>query len=195
MRIPKAVWLLLGLLPLVWLLHGAVTDSLGANPIERIIRMCGDWALWLLLLTLSITPIRHLTGWGWMRLRRMLGLFSFFYASMHLLGYTVLDKYFDWQDILRDIRKRPYITIGLLTFLLLLPLAITSTQGWMRRLGPLWRTVHRLIYPAAILGVFHLFLMTKADWRLPAIHGIVLALLLVFRAVPATNRFTHTATP
>lgn len=189
MRIPKTVWLILGMLPLAWLVHGAITDTLGANPIERSIRLCGDWALWLLLLTLSITPIRRLTQWGWMgRLRRMMGLFSFFYASMHVLGYTVLDKFFDWHDMLQDIRKRPYITVGVLTFLLLLPLAITSTQSWMRRLGPYWRMVHRLIYPAAILGVCHLFLMTKADWRVPTLHGVVLALLLVMRAfMPSTG--------
>ncbi|MBF0162785.1 MAG: sulfoxide reductase heme-binding subunit YedZ [Magnetococcales bacterium] len=188
MRLPNRVGFALGLLPLVWLVHGAVTETLGANPIERIIRMCGDWALWLLLLTLSITPLRRLTGWGWLgRLRRMLGLFSFFYALLHLLGYTVLDRYFDWHDIMGDIRKRPYITIGLLTFLLLLPLAITSTQGWIKRLGPFWRTLHRLIYPAAILGVCHLFLMTKADWRLPALHGMVLALLLGMRVFTAST--------
>jgi sulfoxide reductase heme-binding subunit YedZ len=193
MRIPKTVWFLLGVLPLAWLIHGAVTETLGANPIERSIRLCGDWALWLLLLTLCVTPLRHLTGWRWMnRLRRMLGLFSFFYASLHLLSYALLDKYFDWDDIVRDIRKRPYITIGLLTFLLLLPLAITSTQAWMRRLGHQWQTLHRLIYPTAILGVLHLFLMTKADWRSPALHGMVLALLLLVR-LHAASRGTHTA--
>ncbi|MEO5339860.1 MAG: sulfoxide reductase heme-binding subunit YedZ [Magnetococcus sp. MYC-9] len=178
----KVMLFLAGLLPLFWLLYGAWTDGLGANPIERIIRWNGDWALWWLLLTLCVAPMQRLPGCGGLsRLRRMAGLFSFFYLFLHVLGYGVLDKYFAWQDIVLDVRKRPYITVGMAAFLLLLPLAITSTQGWMRRLGRHWRRLHRGVYPAALLGVLHHFLMVKADWRTPALEALVLATLLGWR--------------
>ncbi|MBF0153378.1 MAG: sulfoxide reductase heme-binding subunit YedZ [Magnetococcales bacterium] len=192
MRILKAVLFGLGLLPLIWLIYGALTAALGANPIEYVNRTTGDWALWLLLLTLTITPLRRLSGWAWvMQLRRMLGLFCFFYASLHVTSYVALDQFFAWHDILRDVRKRPYITIGLITFSLLLPLAITSTRGWMKRLGRHWQSLHRLVYPAAMLAVLHFFLMVKADWRSPTIHGMALVVLLGWRVFARHGKLTH----
>ncbi|MBF0400845.1 MAG: sulfoxide reductase heme-binding subunit YedZ [Magnetococcales bacterium] len=182
MQIPQPVWLLLGLSPLARLIQSGISGGLGANPIEYIIRFSGDWALWLLLISLSISPIARLPGCrGVIRLRRLAGLFCFFYATLHLCSYLVLDKYFDWFDIGRDLRKRPYITVGFSTFLLLLPLAVTSSKGWIKRLGRHWGTLHTLVYPAAILAICHYFLMTKADWRLPALHALLLALLLGWR--------------
>ncbi|MBF0146437.1 MAG: sulfoxide reductase heme-binding subunit YedZ [Magnetococcales bacterium] len=182
MRILTGIWVLMGLLPLGWMLHGAWTETLGANPIERILRVSGDWTLWLLLFTLSLALLRQVPGCaGILRWRRMAGLFTFFYAALHLSSYVVLDKFFAWQDILLDLRKRPYITLGMTAFVLLLPLAMTSTRGWMKRLGKYWKRLHRLVYIAAILGVGHFFLMVKADWRSPALHGGVLLLLLGWR--------------
>ena len=142
----------------------------------------GDWGLRLLLLTLAVTPLRRLTGWGWLlRFRRMLGLFAFFYLSLHLVTYLWLDQFFDWAAILEDVAKRPYITAGFAAFLLLVPLALTSTRGMVRRLGWRWQTLHRLIYPAAALGVLHFFWLTKADLREPLVYASVLALLLALR--------------
>ncbi|MBF0183323.1 MAG: sulfoxide reductase heme-binding subunit YedZ [Magnetococcales bacterium] len=174
--------LLPGFLPILWLLLQAGQEQLGANPIEQVVRFCGDWALWLLLLTLSLSPLRRMTGnTVFLRWRRMIALFSFFYTCLHITAYVVLDRFFDWQDIIQDIRKRPYITIGVFAFLLLLPLAVTSTRAWMRRLGASWQKLHRLVYPAALLVIFHFFLMTRTDWRTPGYHALVLALLLALR--------------
>lgn len=175
---------LLCLLPCGWLLAQALLGNLGANPIEAVIRYLGDWALRLLLLTLAATPLRLLTGWGWpVRLRRLLGLFAFFYAVLHLLAYTVLDQFFDWSAIWEDIVERPFITTGMLAWLLLLPLALTSNRAAQRRLGRDWKRLHRLIYPAAILAVVHFTLMVKADLREPLIYGAILTLLLSLRFI------------
>lgn len=175
---------LLCLLPCGWLLAQALLGNLGANPIEAVIRYLGDWALRLLLLTLAATPLRLLTGWGWpVRLRRLLGLFAFFYAVLHLLAYTVLDQFFDWSAIWEDIVERPFITTGMLAWLLLLPLALTSNRAAQRRLGRDWKRLHRLIYPAAILAVVHFTLMVKADLREPLIYGAILTLLLGLRFI------------
>lgn len=172
------------LLPFGWLLTQALLGNLGANPIEAVIRYLGDWALRLLLLTLAATPLRLLTGWGWpVRLRRLLGLFAFCYAVLHLLAYTVLDQYFDWTAIWEDIVERPFITTGMLALLLLLPLALTSNRTAQRRLGRRWKQLHRLIYPAAILAVVHFTLMVKADLREPLIYGAILTLLLGLRFI------------
>lgn len=174
---------LLCLLPFGWLPAQALLGNLGANPIEAVIRHLGDWALRLLLLTLAATPLRLLTGWGWpVRLRRLLGLFAFFYAVLHLLAYTVLDQYFDWTAIWEDIVERPFITTGMLAWLLL-PLALTSNRAAQRRLGRHWKRLHRLIYPAAILAVVHFTLMVKADLREPLLYGAILTLLLGLRLV------------
>jgi methionine sulfoxide reductase heme-binding subunit len=169
-------------LPILWLVNGAVTDGLGANPIERIVRFSGDWALRFLLLTLAVTPLRIIFKKPEIvRYRRMLGLFTYFYASMHILGYVVLDQFFHWHSIWADVIKRPYITVGFSTFIMLTLLAITSSKGWRRRLGSNWKPLHRLIYPAAILASIHFFMMIKADWRSSAYHGAILTILLGFR--------------
>ncbi len=169
------------LFPLIFGIWAGFTDQLGANPIEEITHRTGDWALRLLLITLAVTPLRRMLGWGWLlRVRRMLGLFAFFYACLHLLTYFVLDQFFDWDEILKDIIKRPYITIGFSAFVLLVPLAITSTNAMMRRLGKRWGQLHQLVYVIAVFGILHYLWLVKADYLLPLIHAaILLALLLV----------------
>jgi len=181
-RWSKPLLFLFCLLPAAWLLYGAITGHLGANPIEAVTRTLGDWALRFLLITLAITPLRRFSGWGWLlRYRRMLGLYAFFYATLHLLSYIVLDQFFYWPEIWADILKRPYITVGMVSFLLLVPLAVTSTSGWMRRLGRRWQQLHRLVYLCAIGGVLHYYMLVKADTREPLLYGIILATLLVAR--------------
>ena len=172
-------------LPLVFLVVDAFTGELGANPVETITHATGDWTLRLLLITLSMTPLRGIAGWSWpLRLRRMLGLYSFFYALLHLLTYLWLDQFFDVQAILHDIVKRPFITVGMAAFLMLIPLAMTSTNAMMRRLGRHWKRLHRLVYLVAIGGVLHYLWLVKADVRDPLIYGALLALLLGFRLLP-----------
>lgn len=180
----------LALAPLGWLTFAALTGKLGANPIEAITRDLGDWALRFLLLTLAITPLRRLSGWRWpMRFRRMLGLYAFFYTSLHLASYIVLDQFFYWPEIWGDILKRPYITVGMLSFLLLIPLALTSTTAMMRRLGKNWQRLHRLVYPIAIGGVLHYYMLVKADTREPLIYAAILLLLFLLRLrIPALLR-------
>lgn len=186
----KAGVFLLSLVPAGALLFGALAGELGANPIETITRSTGEWGLRFLLITLAVTPIRLLTGWNRvMGLRRMLGLYAFFYVALHLLSYAVLDQALDWSAIAADILKRPYITVGVLSFLLLLPLAVTSTRAMQRRLGGRrWQRLHRLVYPAAILAVLHFFLLVKADIREPLIYGGLLLLLLALRLLQRNGR-------
>lgn len=180
------------LLPAGWLLWDALTGGLGVNPIEEITHRTGDWALKLLLLTLAVTPLRRISGWSaLLRLRRMLGLFAFFYALLHFATWLVLDQFFDWQAILADIAKRPYITLGFSAFLLLVPLAVTSTDGMLRRLGRNWLRLHRLIYPAAVLAVAHFWWLVKADLLEPAVYAGLLALLLVLRLPPISRRLAR----
>jgi methionine sulfoxide reductase heme-binding subunit len=166
-----------------FLAQGVDRWSLGANPIEVITRSTGKWTLIFLLLTLSITPLRKLLGQPWLILfRRMLGLFAFFYVSLHFLTYIWLDKFFDLHEMLADIAKRKFITVGFTAFLLLIPLAVTSTTGWIRRLGgQRWHKLHQLIYVSAVLGVIHFLWLVKADLRRPVYYGTVLAVLLVYR--------------
>jgi sulfoxide reductase heme-binding subunit YedZ len=157
--------------------------SLGANPIEEVLHACGKWALIFLLVTLSITPLRRMTGLNALvRLRRMLGLFAFFYATLHVATYLILDQGMDFEVVFEDVIRRPYITIGFLAFVLLWPLAITSTKRMMRRLGSRWQKLHRLTYVAAILGVWHNYWQVKADIRTPVTYALVLLLLLGYRA-------------
>jgi len=153
------------------------------SDIEAFTRGLGDWALRLLLITLAVTPLRRLTGQVWvMKLRRMLGLFVFFYACLHLTAYLWLDQFFDWPAILMDIVKRPFITTGMITFVLLIPLAATSSNAMIRRLGGRrWQQLHRLIYPLAMIAVLHYTWMVKVDVTQPAIYGLMLALLLGLR--------------
>ncbi len=170
------------LVPVALLVWRLVAGSIGANPVEVITHDTGDWALRLLLVTLAVTPLRRLTGWAWLvQLRRMLGLYTFFYAALHLGTYLWLDQFFDWQAIVADITKRPYITVGFAAFVLMVPLAVTSTKGWMRRLGSRWKQLHRLIYAIGLLAVVHYLWLVKADLLAPAIYGAILLVLLAAR--------------
>jgi sulfoxide reductase heme-binding subunit YedZ len=173
------------LLPLGRLGWGAYTQNLGANPIEKITHTTGDWTLSLLLVTLSVTPLRKLLGVpALIKFRRMLGLFAFFYACLHFTTYIWLDKFFNLHEMLVDVAKRKFITLGFTAFVLLIPLAATSTTGWIRRLGgKRWQALHRLIYVSAIAGVIHYLWLVKVDIRKPLEYGAVLALLLGYRVV------------
>ena len=161
-------------------LHG---DQLGANPVDVITRSTGKWTLTFLVITLAVTPLRKLTASPWLvRFRRMLGLFAFFYGSLHLMTYVWLDKFFDVQAMLHDIAKRRFITAGMTAWSLMLPLALTSTTGWIRRLGgKRWQLLHRLIYLSAAAGVIHFIWLVKADLRRPLTYGAILAVLLGYR--------------
>ncbi|HSH29834.1 MAG TPA: protein-methionine-sulfoxide reductase heme-binding subunit MsrQ, partial [Thiohalobacter sp.] len=170
----RVIVFLFCLLPLAWLVLQALTGALSANPIDDITDATGTWTLRLLLITLAMTPLRRLTGWKWpLRLRRMLGLFAFFYASLHLLTYLWFDQFFLWSEILVDILERPFITLGMAAYALLLPLALTSNQASQRRLRRNWRRLHRLAYPIALLGVVHYYWLVKADVREPLLYGAV----------------------
>lgn len=157
--------------------------GLGANPIDVITRTTGRWTLTFLLITLSVTPVRKLSGLAWLiRYRRMLGLFAFFYGSLHLMTYVWLDKFFNVHEMLHDIAKRRFITAGMTAWVLMLPLALTSTTGWIRRMGgKRWQMLHRLIYFSAAAGVVHFIWLVKADLRRPLTYGAVLAVLLAYR--------------
>lgn len=185
-RVIKPIIFVLCLLPLVLLFVNFYLDELGANPFEVLTRSTGEWTLRFLLMTLAMTPLRQLTGSAWpLRLRRMLGLYSFFYVCVHLMTYIILDHFFDWDEILKDIIKRPYITFGMLAFTLLIPLAMTSTKKMMKRLGKRWKSLHKLIYVIAILGVLHFLLLVKADLREPIIYAFILSSLFMVRLKPA----------
>lgn len=180
-RLFKPLVFILALMPVLLMGFGVLQDSLGANPIEAVTRSSGDWALRFLLLTLSLSTLRRLIGWTQgIRLRRMLGLFAFFYACIHLILYLWLDQFFDWGGIWRDILKRPFITVGMLAFLLLIPLAVTSPKSMLRRLGKRWKTLHTLIYPLSMLAVLHFWWMkdAKSDTFEPLIYALILAALL-----------------
>ncbi|MFB3852295.1 MAG: sulfite oxidase heme-binding subunit YedZ [Vicinamibacterales bacterium] len=171
------------LLPLASLAWRGHQGTLGANPIETLTRETGLWTLRLLLTTLAVTPLRRLLSWnGIIRVRRMLGLFAFFYASLHYLTYLWLDQFFSLGDMIADIGRRPFITVGFAAFILLVPLAATSTAKMMRLLGGRrWRMLHRLSYAAAVLGVFHYWWLVKADIRPPLAYAVALSALLGFR--------------
>ena len=160
--------------------------ELGANPVETLIHHFGEWALRLMLVTLAVTPLRRLTGWNQaVRLRRMLGLFAFFYAVLHLATYVVLDRSLLVEEILDDLTERPYIMVGFAALVMLVPLAATSTNAMIRRLGGRrWRALHRLAYAAAVGGVIHYWWLVKADVREPVIYAAVLAVLLILRFPP-----------
>ena len=176
------------LFPFGQLAYKAYTGDLGVNPIEFITHFTGDWVLIFLLATLSVTPLRKITGWNdLIKFRRMLGLFAFFYALLHFSTYLVLDHFFDFQRIAKDILKRPYVTVGFTAFVIMIPLAITSTAGMIRRLGKRWQQLHRLVYVAAIAGVIHFYWLVKADIRRPLQYGGVLVLLLGYRV--AVNKW------
>jgi sulfoxide reductase heme-binding subunit YedZ len=173
-----------GLVPVAVLISDVLRDNLGANPVEAIEHRMGDWTIWLLLATLAVSPLRRLTGWnGLIRYRRTLGLLTFSYVCLHFLAYLVIDQGFPIQGfairyVVEDILKRPYITVGFTAFLLLIPLAVTSTKGWVRRLGRKWKALHQLIYVAAALGVLHYLWQIKGDRPTAVYHALVLVGLL-----------------
>jgi sulfoxide reductase heme-binding subunit YedZ len=179
----KPAVFLLCLVPLLWLVWDVIQEQLSANPVEDITHRTGDWALRFLLITLAVTPLKRLSGQVWLlRLRRMLGLYAFFYTLLHFLTYLWLDQQFLFSEILVDISKRPYITVGFSAFVLLIPLAVTSNRYAMRRLGRRWQRLHRSVYVIAALGVLHYLWLVKADSRDPIIYGLVLVGLLGIRA-------------
>lgn len=163
--------------------------TLGANPVEEVLDACGRWTLNFVLITLCVTPVRQLTGLNaLLRLRRMLGLFAFFYATLHFSTYLILDQGIDLYAVFEDVFKRPYITIGFTAFLLLWPLALTSTNRMMRKLGRRWQKLHRLVYVIAIFGVWHYYWQVKADIREPLIYAIALSALLGYRLYKKRSR-------
>jgi sulfoxide reductase heme-binding subunit YedZ len=181
-RAGKVIVFLLGLAPLLWLGYDALNDRLTANPIEFITHYTGDWTLRLIIIGLFITPLRKIFNYlDFIRYRRMIGLFAFFYAFLHFTTWIWLDKFFDPHEMWADIVKRRYITVGMAGFLMLIPLAITSTKGWIRRLGKRWQLLHRLVYFAAIAGVIHYYWLVKSDIRLPLLYGLFVALVLGWR--------------
>jgi sulfoxide reductase heme-binding subunit YedZ len=162
----------------------ALHSDLGANPLEVITHTTGDWTLRFLVLTLAVTPLRQITRQYWLiRFRRMLGLYAFFYGLLHFTTYLWFDKFFDWSDIVKDIGKRPFITIGFLALVIMVPLALTSTAGMIRRLGKRWQRLHRLVYASAIAGVIHYYWLVKADVRKPVFYGCLVGVLLLYRCV------------
>jgi sulfoxide reductase heme-binding subunit YedZ len=176
---------LLCLLPFASLVWAVFNDGLGANPVEKLTHETGDWTLRFLLITLSLTPLRQWTGQGsWIRFRRMLGLYTFFYVSCHFLIWFVADHSLDPGSMIEDIVKRPYITLGFSAFLLMIPLAITSNQAMIRRLGSKWKTLHRLVYLILLLGVLHFLWLVKADYLEPGIYAIIALILLAHRLGP-----------
>ena len=184
------------LIPLARLIWLAYTDGLGANPIEFITRSTGTWTLVLLLVTLSITPLRRLTGYNALiKVRRMLGLFAFFYVCLHFTTYIWLDQFFEWASIVKDIKKRPFITVGFASFVLLIPLALTSTNAMMRRLGRRWQQLHRLVYLIGIGGVVHYWWLVKKDITQPALYALVLAILLGYRLIKWLQTRKRAAAP
>lgn len=188
-RVVKPLVFVAALGPLGWLAWVAAfadlgpAGPLGANPIEYVNRYLGDWAIRFLLMALAVTPLRGITSWATLtRFRRMLGLYAFFYASLHLSSYIGLDQFFDWGAIWKDIVKRNYITVGMLTFTLLVPLAATSTKGMVKRLGGRrWTRLHKLVYAAGIAACFHFYMMRKGVQLEPIVYGLICAALLGYR--------------
>jgi len=181
-KLAKPAIFLLSLAPLAWLVFIVLTGRTSANPAEDILLTTGGWALKFLLITLAITPMRRLTGWNALiQYRRMFGLLAFFYASVHFLSYIAFDRFFEFGEVLTDIAKRPFITAGMLSFTLMLPLAVTSTKGWIRRLGRRWQLLHRLVYVSAIAGCVHFIWKVKVVLGEPVYYAAFLVLLLGFR--------------
>jgi sulfoxide reductase heme-binding subunit YedZ len=184
LKIPVFILCLVPVLLLAW---RAWHQDLGANPIEFITHATGDWTLRFLATTLAVTPLRRLLGRPELvRVRRMLGLFAFFYGCLHFMTYLWLDKFFDIAEITKDVWKRPFITAGFVGFVAMVPLAVTSTAGWIRRLGGRrWQLLHRLIYVSALAGVLHYYWLVKSDIRLPLMYAVIVAVLLGYRVVAA----------
>ena len=188
----KGLIFLLALLPLVLLVLGVLQDSLGPDPAKALSHMSGDWALRFLMLTLAITPLRLLSHSSeWVHYRRMLGLFTFFYAFIHLLIYCLFLLGLQWQDLWADVIKRPYITVGFLAWLLLLPLAVTSTNQWQRKLGRQWSRLHQLIYVIGVLVLLHIIWQARSDLAEPLLYVLIFFLLMCFR-LPLIKRVINT---
>ena len=189
---PARVFLfLVCLVPAAALVWAIAAGALGANPLEEIRDSTGIWTLRFLLITLVITPLRRLTRWhNIIRIRRMLGLFAFFYAMLHFVSYVWLDQFFAWSEMVKDLAKRPFIMAGYAGFLVLIPLAVTSTRKWILRLGgERWQLLHRLIYVGAASGVLHYFWRVKLDVQRPIIYGVVLTILLILRVAQPYHQF------
>jgi methionine sulfoxide reductase heme-binding subunit len=193
----KVVVFIVCLIPVVGLIHRALTGGLGANPVEFLQHATGDWTLRFLIFTLAITPLRQILRFPELiRFRRMLGLFAFFYVCLHFLTYIGPDQSFDFAGMLKDVVKRPFITVGFLAFVLLIPLAITSTVGWIRRLGgKRWQLLHRAIYVSATLGVIHYYWLVKSDVRKPLFYGALVAILLAYRVWVAVAKKVKVTLP
>ncbi|MCW9046708.1 MAG: sulfoxide reductase heme-binding subunit YedZ [Gammaproteobacteria bacterium] len=180
----KPMVFILCFLPFMLLVFNALNNELGPNPVEEIIRTLGDWAIYFILIGLTITPARKVFKLNWLiRYRRMTGLFAFFYVCMHFLSYIWFDQFFSIENIVKDIIKRPFITIGFISFLLLIPLAVTSTNGMMKRLKKNWGRLHQVIYPVSILALLHYFMMIKADYLVPGVMLVILSVLLGYRVI------------
>ena len=185
----KAAVFFAALIPLGLLAWAATHDGLGANPIRELEIQTGLWTLRFLAITLSVTPLRRLSGWnGIVKYRRMLGLFTFFYATVHLSMWAGVDWFFAWGDMWHEIVKHKYILIGMFTWLTMLPLALTSTKGWVRRLGKPWTKLHRLVYLAAVTGTIHYLWAVKKDTFFPLVYFAVFALLLGYRVISARRK-------
>jgi sulfoxide reductase heme-binding subunit YedZ len=183
-KLARPLVFLAALSPFGWLVFRTLTGRLSVNPIEDIELTTGIWALRLLVLTLAITPLRRITGWNRLiQYRRMLGLFVFFYASVHSLTYFVFDQEYNLSLVFKDVAKRPFITMGFTAFVLMIPLAITSTKGWIRRLGRRWQLLHRLIYVSGIAAAIHYLWKVKVAIGSPVYYALVIAILLGFRVV------------
>ena len=182
-RFTKFVLLINGLVPLTLLLWDVYHKRVGANPLEFVTRTTGMLTLVFLLISLAVTPARRITGLNWLtRFRRMLGLFAFFYGALHLITYVSFDRYFNFKSIPGDVWKRPFIAIGMTAFFLMAPLAITSTDKMVKRVGgKRWVRLHRIVYVSGILGVLHYYMLVKSDVRLPLTFAFLLAVLLGFR--------------
>lgn len=182
MRLYKFSVFILCLLPISLLLYKFYFDELGANPFEALTRQSGEWTLRFLLITLSLTPLKMLLSKSWpLKFRRMLGLYTFFYASIHLLTYVWFDQFFDWTEIWVDIVKRPFITIGMLSWFILLPLAMTSTKGMKKRVGRYWKKLHQAVYLIGMLVLLHYFMLVKADYWWPVLYSLFFIVLMAFR--------------
>jgi sulfoxide reductase heme-binding subunit YedZ len=188
----RATLFVLALLPFAELLWLGFTDALGANPVEFVLRWLGKWTLVALLATLAITPLRWATGWAWLvRLRRMLGLYAFFYGTLHVTAYVWIDHFFNWNEIVADVVKRPYLTFGFVAYVLMIPLALTSTNAMVRRLGGRnWQRLHRVVYAIGVLGVLHFWFhkLAKNDLARPALYALVLGALLGARLLRWSDR-------
>lgn len=190
MKTLRPVVFIFSLFPLLWLILQALTAGLGANPVEKILHHMGDWALNFLMITLAVSPFQRLTGLTWpLQLRRIIGLFSFFYATLHFITYVAIDQFFAWDAIIGDVIKHKRIIVGFASYILLVLLAITSTNRMVQRMGfKQWQAMHRLVYAAAIGGVIHFLWLVKIDIRRPLIYAGILVLLLGFRAVDRLKR-------